>query len=199
MDNPAGVKKLLRKELREKCKNIPRDWKIVADSAINNRLMDDKLWSGINKIALFAGDASEPDLSPFMAWAQSNGKSIFLPRYRHDTGDYELAEIKNPADDLVSGKYGILEPASHLRAADSGETAREIAWIIPGVGFDASGVRLGRGKGFYDRLLAGVTGRIMGIFYQFQYMENIPDEEHDRKMSCAVTEENFYIFDKMKS
>ena len=83
-----------------------------------------------------------------------------------------------------------------MRAADSNEMAHEIAWVIPGVGFDASGVRLGRGKGFYDRLLKGVNGRILGVVYQLQLKESIPAEEHDRKMDCAVTEENLYIFAK---
>lgn len=194
MNSPAEVKKILRRELREKCKNLSDEWREQADAAINSRLMSDELWSGITKIAVYASDGSEPDLQPFAQWAFNCGKKIFLPRYRQESQDYELAEIHSLTHDLISGKYGITEPAPHLKAADSWETAHEIAWVIPGVGFDSSGVRLGRGKGFYDRLLKGVSGRIMGVFYQFQLKENIPDEEHDRKMDCAVTEENLYIF-----
>lgn len=196
MCSPAQVKNILRRELRAQCKAISPEWKANADAAINNRLINSDLWYGISKIALFAGDNSEPDLRPFSIWALNCRKKIFLPRYRCESDDYELAEIYSPDIDLVRGKYGILEPAPHLPAANSDETVHEIAWLIPGVGFDSHGVRLGRGKGFYDRLLNGVNGRIWGIFYQFQHRESIPAEEHDRKMNCAVTEENFYIFDK---
>lgn len=196
MNNPTEEKKILRRELRGKCKNLPLEQRNLADNAINSRLMNDELWRGITKIAIYASDGSEPELKPFVQWAFNCGKKIFLPRYRCESQDYELAEIHSLSRDLISGKYGITEPAPHLRAADSNETAHEIAWVIPGVGFDASGVRLGRGKGFYDRLLKGVNGRILGVFYQFQLKESIPAEEHDRKMDCAVTEENLYIFAK---
>ena len=196
MNNPTEEKKILRRELREKCKNLPLEQRNLADNAINNRLMNGELWRGITKIAIYASDGSEPELKPFVQWAFNCGKKIFLPRYRCESHDYELAEIHSLSRDLISGKYGITEPAPHLRAADSNEMAHEIAWVIPGVGFYASGVRLGRGKGFYDRLLKGVNGRILGVFYQFQLKESIPAEEHDRKMDCAVTEENLYIFAK---
>lgn len=194
MNNPAEIKKIFRRELREKCKNLSPTWRCSADAAINDRLMSGDLWRGITRIAVYASDGSEPDLKPFVQWAFNCGKKIFLPRYRKESQDYELAEIHSLTNDLISGKYGITEPAPHLRAADSCETAHEIAWVIPGVGFDSAGVRLGRGKGFYDRLLEGVNGRILGVFYQFQLKESIPAEEHDRKMDCAVTEENLYIF-----
>ena len=93
MNNPTEEKKILRRELREKCKQLPLEQRNLADNAINNRLMNGELWRGITKIAIYASDGSEPELKPFVQWAFNCGKKIFLPRYRCESHDYELAEM----------------------------------------------------------------------------------------------------------
>lgn len=61
--------------------------------------------------------------------------------------------------------------------------------IIPGVSFDRYGNRLGRGKGYYDKLLPKLSSYNIGICYQFQTREEIPSEPFDRKMDEVWTEE----------
>ena len=61
--------------------------------------------------------------------------------------------------------------------------------IIPGVSFDKKGNRLGRGKGYYDKLLPLLPSYNIGICYQFQAQESIPSEEFDRRMDEVWTEE----------
>jgi 5-formyltetrahydrofolate cyclo-ligase len=59
--------------------------------------------------------------------------------------------------------------------------------LVPGVAFDRSGRRLGRGKGFYDRLLAGVTGMKCGVAWDEQIVHELPAEPHDIAMDLMLT------------
>lgn len=63
--------------------------------------------------------------------------------------------------------------------------------IVPGVAFDKSGNRLGRGKGFYDRLLANTNATKIGVGYEFQLFDELPCEPHDIRMDVVVTQNNF--------
>ena len=59
--------------------------------------------------------------------------------------------------------------------------------LVPGVAFDLQGCRLGRGLGFYDRILAEASGIKCGVAYDFQLLEKIPVEPHDAKVDFIFT------------
>ena len=59
--------------------------------------------------------------------------------------------------------------------------------LVPGMAFDLQGNRLGRGQGFYDRLLAKTSGVKCGVAYDFQLLKNIPAETHDARVSFIFT------------
>ena len=109
-----------------------------------------------------------------------------------DSG-YEMVEVKDLNSDLVAGKYNIPEPDKSLMAISPEEYDRYI-WLIPGVAFDTNGVRLGRGKGVYDRLLGSKQILVIGVFYEYQKFDSVPFEPHDRKIDIAVTEKSAYRF-----
>jgi 5-formyltetrahydrofolate cyclo-ligase len=80
------------------------------------------------------------------------------------------------------GAYGILEPTGPLFTDyDSIDLA-----VVPGVAFTRDGVRLGRGKGYYDRLLPRIKSPKVGICFPFQILESIPTEPFDVKMDEVV-------------
>ncbi|MBR5542265.1 MAG: 5-formyltetrahydrofolate cyclo-ligase [Bacteroides sp.] len=109
-------------------------------------------------------------------------KKILLPvvvgdilELRHYTGK----------DCLKVGAYGIEEPTG-----EDFTQFHEIEFgIIPGLSFDKQGNRLGRGKGYYDKLLPFLQSYHIGICYRFQAMEEIPAEPFDRPMDEVWTEE----------
>ena len=109
-------------------------------------------------------------------------KKILLPvvvgdilELRHYTGK----------DCLKVGAYGIEEPTGeNFTRSDEIEFG-----IIPGVSFDKQGNRLGRGKGYYDKLLPHLNSYNIGICYRFQAQEEIPAESFDRRMDEVWTEE----------
>ena len=82
-------------------------------------------------------------------------------------------------ESLKTGAFGISEPTEDCIAVQE----REIDLIIvPGVAFDRQRNRLGRGKGFYDRLLSTLDIPKIGVCYDFQLKDRIPVEPFDQKM-----------------
>ena len=135
-------------------------------------------WASSRVVLLFAALPDEPDVVGL--WDES--KQICLPRFRADRS-YEAAHVGNPAD-LVSGQFGILEPPESAVCAGSCEVDLVVA---PGMAFDAAGFRLGRGRGFYDRWLEGLTAFRCGIGFDHQLVSDVPHELHDARMGVVVT------------
>lgn len=106
-------------------------------------------------------------------------KRIFLPRVA--SNDLEIVEFKG--DNLQKGAYGIEEPVGEAIT----EECIDIA-IIPGVAFDRKGNRLGRGKGYYDRLLKNLRCTKIGVAFSCQIVDKVPHEVHDMAMDLIVTE-----------
>ena len=88
-------------------------------------------------------------------------------------------------ESLKTGVFGILEPSEDCEAVPESEID---LIIVPGVAFDRQHNRLGRGKGFYDRLLSTLDVPKIGICYDFQLKDQIPAEPFDRKMDLIITE-----------
>lgn len=192
--NASLEKDLLRRPLRERCKALDCGWRLEASRAICGFLCDDALWSGVTRIGVFSGDAGEPDLSDFIEWAGRNGKKLYLPRFNRQTGEYDMVGIDDFASQLTEGRYRIQEPLPGLPAAAAPTCENGMDFLVPGVGFDGRGNRLGRGKGYFDRLLAPCAGRKIGVFFQFQKLDAIPAEPHDRRLDLVVTEQGLSIF-----
>ena len=133
-------------------------------------------WIEAQTVCAFSALPSEPDL--LTPWPSD--KKIILPRVAASSLSLHLVE--NPAE-LVEGSFGIREPCMNAPLAE--EKADII--FIPGLAFDRSGVRLGRGGGYYDRLLTGVHGVRLGVGFEESVLERIPAEAHDVTMEFLIT------------
>lgn len=134
-------------------------------------------------VALFASLKDEPLTAPTLErW--SRFKRIVLPRVE---GDIMRFYDYDPASMNDSGSFGISEPEATALCRPE-----EIDFIIvPGVAFTAAGMRLGRGKGFYDKYLSqpGFRGVKAGICYAHQLVGELPVEPHDVFMDYVVTDD----------
>jgi 5-formyltetrahydrofolate cyclo-ligase len=115
----------------------------------------------------------------------SCAKKVYLPIYDKVKESYEMALVQD-SKDLVEGKFGILEPSSDCPLAAVDEIK---LWLIPGRAFDRYGNRLGRGKGFYDRLLAGESGVKVGVPADGKVLDSLPVDEWDIKMNFLLLED----------
>lgn len=147
-------------------------------------------WRDAEHVALYASDGEEPDLGELPG---EPGKRFYFPRYNAEEKQYELVGVVDPASELVRAKFGLLEPRPELPAAPAGILA-QMLFLTPAVACDRRGVRLGRGGGFYDRLLAGENRAVAAIVYACQLTESLPREPHDRMVGFAVTEEDILTF-----
>ncbi|MCM8536178.1 MAG: 5-formyltetrahydrofolate cyclo-ligase [Lentisphaeraceae bacterium] len=112
-------------------------------------------------------------------------KKVFLPVYDAKSKDYYMARVTSSSD-LREGKFGILEPKASCTRAQKNEID---LWFIPGRAFDKDGNRLGRGRGFYDRLLAEESGSKVGVPPDGKVFDEIPVDDWDVRMSFLFLEE----------
>jgi len=133
----------------------------------------------------------EIDVRGLLREALAMGRTVWLPRFDSSTGLYELGAIRDIDTDTRAGHYGIQEPAFFSDDAFTPlhHSFPKALWIIPGIAFDLSGNRLGRGGGFYDRMLEDADGVKVGVAYDCQIVEAVPSEPNDVKMTYVVTEE----------
>lgn len=94
-------------------------------------------------------------------------------------------------DDLVPGAYGILEPNVNAPIIDP--SLLDVV-IVPGSVFDKNGYRTGYGGGYYDRFLENTDAIRVGVCFDFQLVDDVFPEEHDKKMDFIITEKNFLNF-----
>jgi 5-formyltetrahydrofolate cyclo-ligase len=113
-------------------------------------------------------------------WHKS--KQVFLPVV---LGNELVMCPYTGESELQPGSFGIMEPQGELPPE---EPSSLDLLIVPGVAFDRDKNRLGRGKGFYDRLLADLDVPTIGLCFDFQLFTQIPTDAHDRRMSYIITE-----------
>lgn len=184
MTSPAEAKAALRARLRTELKTHSPSVAAATSSQLRARVQTSPVWQNARAVLLFFPIASEPDISPLLADALANGKLLALPRFNAASNAYEAVQVRDLARELVAGPFGVREPTAKclLVAMNRLDLA-----LVPGLGFDARGCRLGRGKGHYDRLLAGFTGMKMGVAFDFQIVTEVPREPHDIALNAIVT------------
>jgi 5-formyltetrahydrofolate cyclo-ligase len=111
-------------------------------------------------------------------------KICALPAFDAATQAYVARRVRNLETDITPGKFGVSEPLPEC--AEIPLDCFDLV-LVPGVAFDLSGSRLGRGRGFYDRILAAASGVKCGVAYDFQLLEQIPTELHDASVNFVFT------------
>jgi 5-formyltetrahydrofolate cyclo-ligase len=142
-----------------------------------------ELFRSVKTVGAYMPLPDEVDVSLLFQCLETNcvgAQTFFIPAFDESFGSYRMARL---TAELKKGRFGILEPAVPVFAG-----ADELDLIIvPGVAFGQDGFRLGRGGGFYDRLLTFYQTIRVGLCFDFQCLETVPTEEHDAKMDVIVT------------
>jgi len=91
-----------------------------------------------------------------------------------------------------AGSFSIQEPI--MEGAKEFHVTDLSGVLIPGLGFDKSGVRLGWGKGFYDKAFSKISGKVkkVGVIWEAQFVERLPSEDHDLKVDLVITEKGIH-------
>jgi len=146
------------------------------------------------RIALYLALPDELPTDAVIELAYQAKKEVLVPRVV-DEMRLEFVPLP-PGEPLERGPFGVFEPIAtrHADALRHGDLV-----LVPGVAFDRSGARLGRGAGYYDRSLgrARALGLVVwGLAYSFQLVDCVPQEAHDEMVAAVVTEEACHRFEK---
>lgn len=156
----------------------------AASALLCDALASAACWQAARTVAAYFARNDEPDLQPLLARAAAEGRRLALPRWNAGVERYELAYVRDITTDCVPGRFGIPEPQPQLPAMDV--RSLDLA-LVPGVAFDVCGRRVGRGGGFFDRLLAGLAGARCGVCFTEQVVPELPALPHDVRMSYLAT------------
>ena len=138
-------------------------------------------------VALYSPIENEVDTAAILADALERKKPVFYPRISDEDGPW-FFEIFSPLE-LCPGRFGILEPVG--AKCVSLTLVENLIIFVPGVAFDLCGHRLGRGGGWYDRLLKRLTNQALfvGLAYEFQLVEHVATAKWDQDVHYVITEE----------
>jgi 5-formyltetrahydrofolate cyclo-ligase len=183
-------KSALRQEIRDKLKATSPEERRIGSAEIRRRLAEQPVWKSSKAILAYVPTQHEPDIWPAALEALGSGKLVALLRYSPDGDRYVPCLVRDPARDLQPGQYGILEPRLHCPIFD---LMRLDLALVPGIGFTLDGGRLGRGKGYYDRLLAEVPALKCGVAFDSQIAGEFPLEPHDVQLNCILTPTRWHL------
>ncbi len=177
-------KSLLRNKLRQILQRLSRPGKNKKSRAITRRFLASHEFRSCRSLAVYLSLASEPETQSLISEALRARKRVFVPRIRQRK-EIEFIRIKNLSRDLRKGPFGILEPKSAFKE----KASRLEIVVVPGLGFDPRGGRLGRGEGYFDRFLKR-AGRVkkIGFAFEEQLLKKIPMTTRDIRMDIIVTD-----------
>ncbi len=159
----------LREEIRNRKRSYSRERLHDMSLALERTIMERREWWESQTVLLYHALPDEVDTSLLLSAAVESGKTILLPRV---DGERLTLHPYDPSQ-MQSGEYGIMEPQTpEIPESRYGEIEMV---LVPGMAFDRRGHRLGRGKGFYDRLLPSLNrARFIGICFPFQIVAKVP-------------------------
>ena len=184
MTKEIKSKQQLRREIEPHRKLLDSTWMEVASARIVENFQILEAFPSSKTVALYMAISGEVDLDPLFAICWKLGKHTCIPIFNATSNLYEMAVVSSETRYRI-GNYGIREPIDPTLI--SMEDIDLIA--VPGVAFDRNGNRLGRGGGYYDRLLGGFYGVSAAVAFGFQIIHHIPCEAHDQPVDALVTEE----------
>lgn len=181
----SAEKDFWRREIRARLGRLSAAERQVAADRWNHKFESYLPWGTSRRIGLFWPLASELDIRPVWRLAARENLEVAAPAWDPATEGYRWRRVRDPKGEFVSGIFGVTEPSSRCPEVPP----CELEWVlVPGMAFDASGGRLGRGKGFYDRLLRqSPQAAWLGVAFDEQMIEKVPLEPHDVRLHDVMT------------
>lgn len=161
--------------------------KTRANNLILEKLKSLEEFKGAKNVFLYAASLEEVETCGIFEYAIKNGKSVFYPKV---TGETTMEYVAVSAlEALKPGYKGIFEPTENTYTTICPDLV-----IVPGVAFDKNFNRMGYGKGFYDRYLVEKCERVfkVGLCYDLQLLDTIPNDANDIKMDMLITEKEIW-------
>ncbi len=182
-----NLKQIEREKIKEKLKQFSLKEKNKYDKKIFEKLISLKIYSSAKEIFTYVSFDKEVDTINIIDFSLKNGKKVYVPKIIKSTKILKIFQI-NSINELQTGIYKIPEP---FKGSEVRKKEFDLL-LIPGLAFDKSCFRLGRGEGYFDRFLTQIVGYKVGLCFAFQVKKRLPIEEHDIRMDMIITENQIY-------
>jgi 5-formyltetrahydrofolate cyclo-ligase len=194
--DPLKPRDPIRRALRARRRALPAWERRRRDAALARQLTRHPVFLRSRHIALYLANDGEVDLGAVAREARARGKRVYLPVLSPTFHNRLWFAPYGESSPMVRNCFGILEPKVRWRATRP-LWSLDLA-LVPLVGFDRQGNRLGMGGGFYDRSLAYLCRRsawrkpqLVGVAYAFQECEQVAAEPWDVPLAAVVTDQQF--------
>ena len=174
-------KAALRKNLLERRDETSADLRDISSKKIHQNLKQINAYNTSQNIACYFPIGSEVNTQEIMLDILEKGKNLLLPRITEN--DIVFHIITN-LEKLEEGDFGIMEPRNDYKKAVMIDCI-----LVPTIAISKSGIRLGYGKGYYDRFLSTTKAVKISLTYSKQIIKSIPNDAYDIKMDWIVTED----------
>ena len=188
----------LRRQLRQARRALSPLQQRQAAQALRRQLVQHPLFRRARHIALYLPSDGEIDPRPLLREAHRRGKATYLPILERWPRTGMRFQRVAPGEAMLHNRFRIQEPAT-CRARQRAPWALDLI-LLPLVGFDIYGGRLGMGGGFYDRSLAYRKMRknwhkptLLGLAHDCQQVDRLPLASWDIRLTAVVTDRNWYV------
>jgi 5-formyltetrahydrofolate cyclo-ligase len=189
----AQEKSELRASVRRTMEAMPAEQSRAKAQALAERALSWPPMAMARRVMVYLSMAGEAGTGALIERLLEAGIEVAGPRVDWNARTITPAQITDAMTDVVQGNLGVPEPAPSAPGMAL-ETIDVI--LVPALAFDLRGFRLGRGAGFYDRLLADPrrTGLALGFGLEAQLVPRVPTERHDARLDAIATERRLQEF-----
>jgi len=191
---PQTLKQTIRQDILSLREQLPADVRAALSTVITEQLLQLPVCRQASAVMGYMNFGAEFASEMWVGQSLAKGKRLALPRVNHHTNQLDLYWVNDLESQLAAGLWGVREPIPER--CERLESLNEVEFILlPGVAFSRDGARLGYGKGFYDKLLAPLTGRVResrpalaAAAFALQIVTHVPQEPTDVKVEWLITE-----------
>jgi 5-formyltetrahydrofolate cyclo-ligase len=189
MTQKDGAGKKLELRAKQKLARATRSYDPELAALFNVHLAELCLSTGATRVACYLPYGDEPDTELFLDWALENEIEVLLPISKSD-GNLDWVVFDGSTKPGLFGFHEADGPAIKPTNVDLA--------FVPALAVSESGIRLGKGKGFYDRALPKFepTPPVVAIVYSDELLAEVPREEHDHPVDAVITERGITYFNE---
>ncbi|MEP6481486.1 MAG: 5-formyltetrahydrofolate cyclo-ligase [Rhodoglobus sp.] len=190
-DEVSNQKRALRAELRERRRIATATGRAAADAAITRNLISLASDLGSRSLSAYLSTPEEPDTREFLDWACGTGIRVLLPVSRID-GLLDWAPYDGAEEQIDD--FGMPAPTSALLGPIAINGVDLI--IVPAASVDRSGMRMGWGRGYFDKTLGSMENcpPVYAVIFDDELVETLPSERHDQRVNGVVMPSGIVTF-----
>jgi len=187
----AHRKRALRAELRERRQNLTSLEREAATAGFTENLQSLVVDLSARSLACYLSARSEPNTRPFLNWAHEQGLKVLYPISRDD-GLLDWTVGDNEAE--IEGLSGVPEAVGELLGPIAINDVDLI--IVPAAAVDSTGLRMGWGRGYFDKTLGSMEKcpPVYAVVFDNEYLDDVPREVHDQPVNGLVTPTRIVAF-----